>query len=51
VREFEATNMNTGSVTAWMGALRDGDEAAARRIWEGYRTAMLRIAARQLPHR
>lgn len=41
--------MAGGSVTLLMRALRNGDQEAARRIWELYRGAMLRVAARLVP--
>ena len=37
-----------GSVTLWLGALRAGDEAAARELWRRYFEALVRLARARL---
>lgn len=40
-----------GSVTQWMGAVEQGDEDAAQRLWERYYTSLLRVARSKLTPR
>ena len=40
---------NTGSVTAWLGQLRDGDSAAADALWERYFRRLQGQARAKLP--
>ena len=37
-----------GSVTLWLGQLKAGDPAAARRLWESYFSRLVAVARRQL---
>jgi DNA-directed RNA polymerase specialized sigma24 family protein len=37
-----------GSVTDWVGRLRDGDSAAAGKLWEAYYARMVALAKRKL---
>jgi DNA-directed RNA polymerase specialized sigma24 family protein len=39
---------SSGSVTAWIDQLRDGDRAAAQQLWEGYFQRLVRLARRKL---
>ncbi len=36
------------SVTAWIGDLKEGQDAASRKIWERYFERLVRVASRQL---
>jgi DNA-directed RNA polymerase specialized sigma24 family protein len=40
-----------GSVTRWIGVLRDGDEAAAQAVWERYFDRLVRLARKRLSGR
>jgi RNA polymerase sigma factor (sigma-70 family) len=40
--------LNEGSVTLWIGALRTGDEEAARQLWSRYYEALVRLARARL---
>src|SRR6516164_3401460 len=37
-----------GSVTCWIDGLRQGDQAAAQQLWEGYFSRLVRAARRKL---
>src|SRR5262245_42347228 len=37
-----------GSVTRWIGGLREGDPAAAQKVWEAYFQRMVELARRRL---
>ena len=39
---------SSGSVTAWIDHLRDGDRAAAQPLWEGYFQRLVRLARKKL---
>ncbi len=39
---------DSGSVTHWINALRDGDQAAAREVWRRYFHALVRLARSRL---
>ena len=36
------------SVTAWIGDLKEGQDAASQKIWERYFERLVRVASRQL---
>jgi len=39
---------SAGSVTAWIGALKAGDHAAAQKLWERYYEQLVRLAREKL---
>src|SRR6059036_1916383 len=39
---------SAGSVTAWIGALKAGDHAAAQKLWERYYEQLVRLARKKL---
>ncbi len=41
-------NIHDDSVTAWIGALKDGHDLASRKLWEKYFGQLVRVAARRL---
>src|SRR5262249_10020181 len=46
---LEKSRMSSaGSVTAWIGALKAGDHAAAQRLWERYYEQLVRLAREKL---
>ncbi|MBN2473962.1 MAG: RNA polymerase subunit sigma-70 [Pirellulales bacterium] len=38
----------SGSVTTWIGALKEGDQLAAQKLWERYFDQLVRLARRKL---
>jgi len=46
-----ATNETGNSVTRWIAGLKQGDEAAAQRLWERYFDRLLAVARRKLAGR
>jgi RNA polymerase sigma factor (sigma-70 family) len=46
--EAAMTSEDEGSVTRWVGGLKEGDREAARRLWERYFADLVRLARNRL---
>jgi DNA-directed RNA polymerase specialized sigma24 family protein len=49
--ERDVSTENPGSVTGWIGRLKQGDESAARALWTRYFRRLVRLARSRLPSR